>query len=282
MPLTEYKKDDEDLPAFIFRGNDILIRKEDSLPCEKRLPDGQLFSRLTGSYTNLFTEREYGYSAMMLDGESQGAEGWIFIPLREFFWISKSESEQLSGLPSRLGSLAARAHGFLSLLATYKFCPRCGSALSFDTKETAMRCSNPGCGRLDFPHIEPAVIVLVSRRQGADQEILLVKNRNSKGNFYGCVSGFVEMGERIEDAAVREVMEETGIAIKNLRYVGSQSWPFPDQLMFAFTADYEAGEITMQEEELLDAGWFHRNALPEIPRPGSVAYNLITGNFTPS
>ena len=126
-----------------------------------------------------------------------------------------------------------------------------------------------------FPRIEPAVIVLVSR----GDEILLVKNQNRSKNFYSCVAGFVEMGESLEHAVEREVMEETGISIKNLRYVGSQSWTFPDQLMLAFTADYAGGEIKLQEEELSDGGWFNRSSLPEIPKPGSVAYNLIMGYF---
>ena len=289
MPLTEYREGEspagtapsEDLLHFAFRGNDILVRSDASLPWEERLVAGGLFSRLAescrkdASHPRLFTERDYGYAALMMEDGLEPPDGCSFIPLREFFWLTKTEEEQREVIPSRLGSLAARAHGFLSLLVIYRFCPRCGSRLAFDAKETAMRCSNPACGRLDFPHIEPAVIVLVSR----GDEVLLVKNRNFKNDFYGCVSGFVEMGERIEDAVSREVQEETGIEIQNLRYVGSQSWPFPDQLMFAFVADYKAGEIVMQEEELLDAAWFRRDALPSIPRPGSVAYNLIMGHF---
>ena len=283
MPLTEYREAEDGLLRLIFRGNDILIRADESLPWESRLADDGLFSRLVartagdgkGGYHRSYTEHEYGYAALMLDEGAELPDGFAFIPLREFFWLTKSEEERAQGLPSRLGSVAARAHGFLSLLSIYRFCPRCGSRLAFDMKETAMRCSNSACGRLDFPHIEPAVIVLVSR----GEEILLVKNRNFRNDFYGCVSGFVEMGESIEAAAAREVQEETGIEIQNIRYAGSQAWPFPDQLMLAFTADYKAGEIVKQEEELLDAGWFRRDNLPPIPNPGSVAYNLIKGHF---
>lgn len=282
MPLTEYKEAEDGLLRLIFRGNDILIRTDEALPWESRLAGDGLFSGLAaslaeapGGHPRSYTEREYGYAALMLEDGAAAPEGFVFIPLREFFWRTKSGEEQAQGLPSRLGSIAARAHGFLSLLSIYRFCPRCGSRLAFDTKETAMRCTNPACGRLDFPHIEPAVIVLVSR----GDEILLVKNRNFRHNFYGCVSGFVEMGESIEAAAAREVQEETGIEIQNIRYAGSQAWPFPDQLMLAFTADYKAGEIVRQEEELLDAGWFRRDNLPPIPNPGSVAYNLIKGHF---
>ena len=314
MPLTEYNEAEYseakapagDLCRFVFRGNDILVRQDEALPWERRLADASLFARLLSacreegcrsagiadkSYPRYFTDTEYGYAALMLDeGESdEGARasdgaslppaGYAFIPLRDFFWQTKTEAEQVRGLPSRLGSLAARAHGFLGLLSIYRFCPRCGSRLAFDLKETAMRCSNPACGRLDFPHIEPAIIILVTRGAGQDEELLLVKNRNFRRDIYGCVSGFVEMGESIEACAVREVREETGIEIQNLRYVGSQAWPFPDQQMLAFTADYKSGEIVKQEAELLDAGWFRRDRLPPIPYPGSVAYNLITGLF---
>ena len=313
MPLTEYSEAEAPAGAlirFIFRGNDILVRQDGELPWECRLADAALFSRLRSScqadacreegtagstdnsHPRSFTDTEYGYAALMLDegtsadagarasgGESLPPDGYAFIPLRDFFWQTKTAEEQERGLSSRLGSLAARAHGFLGLLSIYRFCPRCGSRLAFDLKETAMRCSNPACGRLDFPHIEPAVIILVTRGTGQDEELLLVKNRNFRRDFYGCVSGFVEMGESIEACAVREVREETGIEIQNLRYVGSQAWPFPDQLMLAFTADYKSGEIVRQESELLDAGWFRRDRLPSIPYPGSVAYNLITGLF---
>ncbi len=283
MALIECGAEDENLIHFVFRGNEIMLAAGDEkLPFEARLPDAGLFSKLLAEYRkaephqNSFTDRDYGYSALMLEEGVVAPDACDFIPLREFFWLTKSGEEQLNGIPSRLGSLAARAHGFLGLLSIYRFCPRCGSRLAFDKKETAMRCSNPACGRLDFPHIEPAIIVLVRR----GNELLLVKNRNFKHDFYGCVSGFVEMGESIEACAAREVKEETGIEIQNLRYVGSQAWPFPDQLMLAFTADYKSGEIVKQESELLDAAWFRRDALPAIPFPGSVAYNLIQGFFS--
>ncbi len=255
---------------FIFIGDDILLDADStSLPGENVIREC-----ISGSLVkDSFSEPECAYSAFMLKDESPVPEGCRKIKLREYFWISKSEEEKKSARFSLIGGLAARAHGFLRLREMYKFCPTCGSPLRDDDKFSAKRCT--GCSRILFPRIEPAVIVLVSR----GDEILLVKNQNRSKNFYSCVAGFVEMGESLEHAVEREVMEETGISIKNLRYVGSQSWTFPDQLMLAFTADYAGGEIKLQEEELSDGGWFNRSSLPEIPKPGSVAYNLIMGYF---
>ena len=195
------------------------------------------------------------------------------MPLRQFFWEVKTKEEQDYALPSKLGRLAARAHSFLCLRQTYIFCPSCGTKLEVDKEQIAKVC--PNCGRLDFPRIEPAAIVLVSK----GDEILLVKNKNRAQHFFSCVAGFVEQGETIEECVAREVKEETNIDIQDIRYVGSQSWPFPDQLMLAFTAAYRGGEIKIQEEEIAEAAWFSRSRLPEIPRPGSVAYNLIMGKF---
>ena len=98
-------------------------------------------------------------------------------------------------------------------------------------------------------------------------------------DVFSCIAGFVELGESLEQCVAREVREETSLEIKNIKYVGSQSWPFPDQLMLAYTADYDAGEINVQEEELSEAKWFRRDNLPSIPKAGSVAYNLINGKF---
>lgn len=134
---------------------------------------------------------------------------------------------------------------------------------------TAREC--PECRNLIFPRIEPCIIVLVSR----DDEILLARHVQRNQNIYACIAGFMEAGETAEQAVAREIMEETGITVRNIRYYGSQSWPFPSQLMLGFTAEYESGEIKLQEDELSDAQWFHRDNCPASPPPGSIAYRLI-------
>lgn len=245
---------------FIFSENDIFITQGTSLPSYETFIKCIQEEKTSAWYI----ETELNYAASMLKKDCKEIQGCSKMPLRQFFWEAQSK---------KFKNLAARAHGFLRLNETYIYCPKCGTKMQTDNVETAKIC--PSCGRKDFPHIEPAVIVLVRKKD----EILLVKNKNRTSEFFGCVSGFVEHGETLEECVVREVKEETGISVTNIKYAGSQPWPFPDQLMLAFTADYKEGEIKMQEEELDDAGWFNKNNLPVIPRPGSVAYNLIMGNM---
>lgn len=127
------------------------------------------------------------------------------------------------------------------------------------------------CGNEVWPLLSTAVIVLIEK----DDEALLVRANNFKRNFYGLVAGFVETGETLEEAVVREVKEETGIEIENIRYFASQPWPFPCGLMVGFFAKYKNGEIKLQHEELADGGWFSRNNLPTLPDEMSIARRLI-------
>ena len=122
-----------------------------------------------------------------------------------------------------------------------------------------------------WPSLAVAIIVRITR----GDEILLVHARNFRGNFYGLVAGFVETGETLEQAVCREVWEETHLHIRNLRYFGSQPWPFPCGLMVGFTADYAEGEIQLQKEELGGGGWFRRDNMPQIPDKASIARRLI-------
>lgn len=263
---------------FIFIEKDILISDKycSNLLSEENLPDEEILNQClkSNSIKDYYSETEFNYSAFMLKKDASIPNGCKRIPIRQFFWDTKNKAEQNEGKPSKLGNLAARAYGFLNLNEIYVYCPKCGTKMIADKKETAKEC--PNCGRKDFPHIEPAIIVLVKK----GDEYLLVKNKNRAYNFFGCVSGFIEHGESVEECVAREVKEETNIDITNIKYVGSQAWPFPDQLMLAFTADYKDGEIKLQEDELEDGGWFNKNNLPTIPNPGSVAHNLIMGYFS--
>jgi len=151
----------------------------------------------------------------------------------------------------------------------FVFCPKCGKRLHENKDITAMECHE--CGELIFPRIDPCIIVVVRR----GNKILLARHTQRNQDIYACLAGYVEAGETIEHAVHREIFEETGIKVKNLQYRGSQSWPFPQQLMLGFYADYESGEIKVQEEEIQDAQWFDKDNLPATPAPGSIAYKLI-------
>ena len=127
------------------------------------------------------------------------------------------------------------------------------------------------CGLVAYPRILPAIMVLISR----GDELLLARGPRSKPGVFSALAGFVEAGETLEQCVTREVLEEVGIAITNLRFYRSQSWPFPDSLMVAFFADYAGGIINPDPLEIEDAKWFSRSALPALPEPVSIARQLI-------
>ncbi len=162
-----------------------------------------------------------------------------------------------------------RAKALASWTDSTRYCAGCGSALTPHKELTAMTCT--GCGKIVFPRIEPCVIVLV--RKG--DKMLLARHAQRNQDIYACIAGFMEAGETAEQTVRRELMEETGIKVKNIKYFGTQSWPFPSQLMIAFTAEWESGEIKPQDEEISDAGWFSIDDCPATPQPGSIAYRLI-------
>ena len=149
-----------------------------------------------------------------------------------------------------------------------KYCGVCGAPMRMDT-DISKKCTE--CGKEIWPQLATAVIVLIHR----GDEVLLVRAKNFKRDYYGLVAGFVETGETLEQCVHREVFEETGLRIRNVRYFGSQPWPYPCGLMVGFTADYEGGDIALQSEELSGGGWFTRQNMPQPPAPGSIARQLI-------
>ena len=126
-----------------------------------------------------------------------------------------------------------------------------------------------------YPRLAPAIIVRVQRETENGREILLARGPNYPEGWYSVLAGFVEPGENLETCVAREVYEEVGIRIKNIRYFGSQPWPFPHSLMLGFTADYVSGELTLQEEEIEDAKWFRSDNMPRLPSRMSISRHLI-------
>lgn len=166
-------------------------------------------------------------------------------------------------------TLAGRATQLLDWQANHRFCGKCGTPTAIKAGELAMSC--PACGLLAYPRISPAVMVLV--RNG--DQLLLGRSPHFKPGVFSALAGFVEPGETLEECAAREVREEVGIEIANLRYFDSQPWPFPNSLMVAFFADYAGGTITPDPNEIEDAGWFAPDALPILPEPISISRQLI-------
>jgi NAD+ diphosphatase len=165
--------------------------------------------------------------------------------------------------------LSGRAIQIVGWDRTHQYCGHCGTPTTQLPHERAKRC--PNCGLVNYPRLSPAVIVLISR----GEELLLARAPRFPAGMYGLIAGFVEPGESLEETVVREVREEVGIEVKDIRYFGSQPWPFPNSLMIGFTATYASGDIALEPEELADAAWFSKHKLPQIPPKLSIARKLI-------
>lgn len=176
-------------------------------------------------------------------------------------------------LPQEQYAAAAKGAELLHWNRMTRCCARCGAPLRRHT-DISRIC--PQCGQEYFPSPAPCVIVLVTRGEGADEEVLLVHARTFTRPFFGLVAGFVETGESLEECVAREVREETSLEIEDIRYFGSQAWPYPFQLMLGFTARWRSGEVRFADGELTDGGFYRRDALPPIPTPPSIAHRLIT------
>ncbi|MDE7421201.1 MAG: NAD(+) diphosphatase [Muribaculaceae bacterium] len=166
---------------------------------------------------------------------------------------------------------AARAQELSNFHKAHKYCGYCGGHMSPST-EISLKCED--CRREIWPALSPAMVVLVTRNHG--EEALLVHAANFKhAAVHALVAGFVETGETLEQCVAREVKEETSLEIDRIRYIGSQSWPFPGQMMIGFTAEYKSGEIKLSDGELTSAGWFTRENHPPLPSQPSLSRHII-------
>ncbi len=165
--------------------------------------------------------------------------------------------------------LSGKAFQIVNWDKTHQFCGKCGAPTETMENEMAKIC--PECGFISFTRISPAVITAIIK----DGEILMAKHVRTPGNMYGLIAGFLEAGETLKEAVEREIMEEVGLKVKNIKYFGSQPWPFPNSLMVGFTAEYESGEINVDGNEITDAAWFDADKLLDIPSKMSIARELI-------
>jgi len=172
-------------------------------------------------------------------------------------------------LDEDLYALCGRAIQIVEWDRTHQYCGHCATPTTQLSHERAKRC--PKCGLVNYPRLSPAIIVLISR----GEELLLARAPRFPPGMYSVLAGFVEPGESLEETVMREVREEVGIEVKDIRYFGSQPWPFPNSLMIGFTATYASGEIVIEPQELVEAGWFSKHNLPQIPPKLSIARKLI-------
>jgi NAD+ diphosphatase len=186
--------------------------------------------------------------------------GWTYYPnVRDLFGILSDEELAIAALAVRL----------IDFDRSTRFCAQCGARTRQSRLERAKNCDT--CGLIMYPRTSPAIIVLIRK----DDTILLARSPRFPPGFHSIIAGFVEPGETLEEAIHREVQEETGIEIANLRYFGSEPWPFPSSLMIGFVADYAGGEIVIDNHEIISAGWFDRDHLPLLPSTMSISRALI-------
>ena len=152
---------------------------------------------------------------------------------------------------------------------SYQYCGRCGAKTQLDEKDMMLKC--PSCGQVHYPRIAPAIIVAIRN----EDKLLMAKHSYHDNIRYALIAGFVELGESIEEAVHREVAEEVGVKIKNLKYQKSQSWPFPNSLMLAFTAEYDSGDIKVDGDEILKADWFSKDEITRYDSDISISDWLV-------
>lgn len=241
---------------FIFCKDELLLTADGQVPCAD-VPPIELQPWQTLHHLPLVGEHEC--RTARIDAPIT-AEGWQMLGLRSCFEVLNPE----------LYAMAGKAHEILYWDQNTRFCGVCGAPMKLHT-DISKRCTN--CGKEVWPHLATAIIVAITRNEG--REILLVQSNKFKSDYMGLVAGFVETGETLEQCVHREVMEETQISIRNLRYFDSQAWPFPSGLMVGFTAEFAGGELRIQRSELNKGGWFTRDNMPAIPGKVSLARRLI-------
>ena len=260
--------------AYVYQGNNLVIPADTP---DSRLQEEVSNEIIDAAFDGVFKDKD-SFNVTSMDGsgsiravsiaEGQLPAGWKAIPLRQAVNI-------ITG-----GVMADGAGPIGRILRSYhinlwrkesRFCGSCGTAnRDANNEELARQC--PACGRLEFPRISPAVITIVINDK---DEALLAHNSKFASGVYSLIAGFNEAGESLEATVAREIKEEVNLEVKDIRYIRSQPWPFPNSLMLGFTARYNGGELRPDGKEIEDAQWFSRDKLPGLPGSGSVSRYLI-------
>lgn len=260
----------EQILWIIFSGSSILVRTT-----PQQTPFGDCIFPISNG-TNVGLQTEGNFCIGMYRGVSCYA-ALAVKPVLSAEYRLVSLRALFSEVEESLWYAAGRAFQILEWNKTTRYCGKCGKETEQMAGEYAKQCA--GCGFLQYPRVTPAIIVLIQRFDRGEPHILLTRSVRFPGGMYSVQAGFVEAGESLEEAVHREIEEETGIRVQNLRYFGSQSWPFPHSLMIAFIADYHSGELKLDPTELTDGDWYPRSALPPIPPRISIAREMINFAF---
>ena len=262
---------------FVFRGDDLLVEMG---PADQPSDDPRVKARPSwakvplqknhnwlgsGSERTLYLGRLGGRQcwAAELPAQTPAPAGLAWAGLRALYSV----------LDDAHFALAGRALQLVAWDRTHQFCGRCGSATQAKTEERARVC--PSCKLTAYPRLAPAVMALVHRRNQGANELLLARSPHFPPGMYSALAGFVEPGESLEQCLAREVHEEVGVRVSNIRYFASQPWPFPHSLMIAFVCEWVSGELAPQAGEIEDAKWFDLLQLPKLPSRISIARRLI-------
>lgn len=238
---------------FIGRGLDLLL-------AGGRVPTVAEARELADTLHFLGTVDDLECYAAALRDEATLPAGFELAPARSLFGAVDEATFQVAG---RAISVAEWDRG-------HRFCGKCGARTDLERGERVRRCAQ--CRTPYYPRVSPAVIVLIER----EGEVLLARGANFPGKWFSTLAGFVEPGESLEETVHREVMEEVGVALRDVRYFGSQPWPFGRSLMIGFNATYAGGEVKPDPAEIAEARWFRPDAMPQIPPKLSIANRLIT------
>lgn len=236
---------------FAFRGRQLLITETHQIQTVESLEMLGL-RPIRSQYLGQLDEL-HCYSAE-LDIQADPPEGYRFADLGTLY----------GHFEDWLHALAGRAVQIMDWDRTHQYCGACASPTQPSGNERSRRC--PACGQVYFPRLAPAMIVAVER----DDELLMARGKHFPPGIYSVLAGFVEPGESLEESVAREVFEESGVHVEDVRYFGSQPWPFPNSLMLGFTARYRSGEIRVDGEEIEAAGFYRWDELPKV-FPGNVS-----------
>ena len=243
----------------VFREGEVLLRVETN---ENRLPE---WEALQGAFADIqprhaFSQGKNRYFIAVAEADAPAPAGYIWEAVRVFRVLQ----------PELDGALLSAAWHLHNWYAAHRFCGVCGGAARPHHSERALTCAQ--CGHTVYPAILPAVIVAVVN----GDRLLLARNAQGAFRRFSLLAGFVEIGETAEQTVAREVLEESGLHVKNIRYIKSQPWGFPQSLMLGFTAELDgSAQVHIQESALAEARWFTREEIPHNDSTASIAFDLM-------